>query len=145
MPPGPLGLLVATAPVDEADLLLGHKTTWRARYDKAIAAAVRQGAFDMLFHNRAGRVTEGARSNIFLKLDGTWVTPPLSAGLLPGVLLDDPAWGAREAPVTLADLDRAEAIRVCNALRGVREARLVRGRGRHAQQEANASVSVNRP
>ncbi len=133
LPPGPLGLLIAPAPVDEDDPLLGHKTTWRARYDRAIAAATRQGAFDMLFHNRAGWVTEGARSNIFLKLDGTWVTPPLSAGVLPGVmrgvLLEDPAWGAREAPVTLADLDRAEAIRVCNALRGVREARVIRGVG----------------
>lgn len=133
LPPGPLGLLIAATPVDEADPLLGHKTTWRARYDRAIAAAIRQGAFDMLFHNRAGRITEGARSNLFLKLDGAWVTPPLSAGVLPGVmrgvLLDDPTWGAREAPITLADLDRAEAIRVCNALRGVREARLIRGPG----------------
>ncbi len=131
LPPGPLGLLIAPTPVDEADPLLGHKTTWRARYDRAIAAASSQGAFDMLFHNRAGRVTEGARSNIFLKIDGAWVTPPLSAGVLPGVmrgvLLDDPAWGAREAPITLADLDRVEAIRVCNALRGVRAARLIGG------------------
>ncbi len=131
LPDGPLGLLVAPAPVDAADPLLGHKTTWRARYDRAIAVAVRRGAFDTLFYNQAGLVTEGGRSNIFLKLDGTWVTPPLSAGVLPGVmrsvLLDDPAWGAREAPVTLADLDRAEAIRVSNALRGVRAARLIEG------------------
>jgi para-aminobenzoate synthetase / 4-amino-4-deoxychorismate lyase len=86
LPAGQLGLLVAPAPVDEADLLLGHKTTSGAHYDRAIAAAIRQGAFDMLFHNRAGRITEGARSNLFLKLDGAWVTPPLSAGVLPGVM-----------------------------------------------------------
>lgn len=130
LPPGPLGLLVAPAPFDAADPLLAHKTTRRAAYDRAIAEAVRLGAFDTLFYNQTGLVTEGGRSNIFLKLDGAWVTPPLSAGVLPGVmrgvLLDDPAWAAREAPVTLADLDRAEAIRVCNALRGVREARLIR-------------------
>ncbi len=143
LPDGPLGLLVAPVPVDAADPLLGHKTTWRARYDTAIAEAGRQGAFDMLFYNHDGLVTEGGRSNIFLKLDGTWVTPPLSAGLLPGVmrsvLLDDPAWGAREAPITLADLDRAEEIRVCNALRGVRTAWLIEGPCHQGRQNANPS------
>ena len=35
-----------------------------------------------------------------------------------GVLLDDPAWNAREAPLTLDDLRRADRIVLCNALRG---------------------------
>ena len=129
LPPGPVGLLIAREPMDEADPLLGHKTSRRARYDAAIATAVGQGAFDMLFCNRQGLVTEGGRSNLFVRLDGAWLTPPLSAGLLPGVLrgliLEDPAWKAREAPLTLADLRRADQIRVCNALRGLIEARLL--------------------
>jgi len=49
-------------------------------------------------------------------------TPPLSSGLLPGVmravLLDDPAWNAVERPLTRDDLRRAEAVCACNALRG---------------------------
>ena len=41
------------------------------------------------------------------------------------VLLDDPAWSAAEAPLRLPDLQRAERIVVCNALRGAREAQLI--------------------
>jgi len=103
-------------------LFVGHKTTMRAAYDTAVADAIRQGAFDRLFVNHDGQITEGGRSNIFALIDGEWMTPPVSAGLLPGVmrsvLLDDPAWRVREAPLTLADLRRADRIVLCNALRG---------------------------
>jgi para-aminobenzoate synthetase/4-amino-4-deoxychorismate lyase len=37
-------------------------------------------------------------------------------------LLDDPAWQATEATVTLADLRAAEEIVMCNALRGTMRA-----------------------
>ena len=108
--------------VPHLSAFIHHKTTLRHSYDQAIAKATQQGAFDMLFFNAAGQITEGARSNVFALIKGQWLTPPVSAGLLPGVmrsvLLDDPAWAAREAPLTLDDLRRADRIIVCNALRG---------------------------
>ena len=119
----PVRLLLAPDPMHAADLFLRHKTSVRQRYDAAWQSAAAQGAFDMLFVNQHGMLTEGGRSSIFLKLEGRWVTPPLTAGLLPGVmraaLLEDPAWDASERPLTLADLRAAEAVVVCNALRGV--------------------------
>ena len=113
----------APQPTIANDLFLRHKSTLRTRYDAAWRAAEAQGAFDMLFCNERGELTEGARSNLFIKLDGHWYTPPLSAGLLPGVmrsvLLADPAWVARERCLTLDDLRAAQEIVVCNSLRGV--------------------------
>ncbi|CAN7651955.1 aminodeoxychorismate synthase component I [Pseudoduganella sp. LjRoot289] len=110
------------AATNSGDLFLRHKTSLRARYDAAWRAAEAQGAFDTLFFNERGELTEGGRSNVFVQLDGRWVTPPLSCGLLPGVMraamLEDPAWHASEGVVTRAMLLRAEAIVVCNALRG---------------------------
>ena len=83
----------------------------------------------MLFFNERGELTEGGRSNVFVKLDGCWHTPPLSCGLLPGVqraaMLADPAWNAQETIITRAMLARAEAIVVCNALRGALPAKLI--------------------
>jgi len=80
------------------------------------------GAFDTLFFNERGELTEGGRSNVFVRIGGRWYTPPLSSGVLPGVmrgvLLDDPAWNAIECPLTRASLSRAQEIVVCNALRG---------------------------
>ncbi len=120
--PSTVRVLLAPEPTDEANLFLRYKTTVRARYDAAWRAAEERGAFDMLFHNRAGELTEGARSNVFVRLDGHWYTPPLSAGLLPGVmrsvLLADPVLKATERRLTLDDLRAAQQVMVCNALRG---------------------------
>ena len=124
----PLRLLIADAPMSSDDLFLRHKTTQRARYDLAWKSAEAQGAFDMLFCNQHGEVTEGARSNLFVQIDGRWYTPPLAAGVLPGVMraqiLEDPAWGASERTMTLQDVRAAQSLVVCNALRGVMPARL---------------------
>nr|WP_217345450.1 chorismate-binding protein [Noviherbaspirillum sp. L7-7A]MBV0879732.1 chorismate-binding protein [Noviherbaspirillum sp. L7-7A] len=127
--PQPVKVLLAPQPTASDALFLRHKTSLRERYDQAWRTAQEQGAFDMLFHNERGELTEGGRSNVFLLLDGHWLTPPLTAGVLPGVmrgvLLDDPAWGAREARLSMADLRRAEQVLVCNALRGALRARVV--------------------
>lgn len=124
----PVTVLLAAQAMRSDDLFLRHKTTLRQTYDAAWKAAEAQGAFDMLFHNEVGELTEGARSSLFIKLHGRWLTPPVTAGLLPGVmravLLDDPAWQAAEARITLADLRAAEEIVVCNALRGALRATL---------------------
>jgi para-aminobenzoate synthetase/4-amino-4-deoxychorismate lyase len=118
----PVRLLLADDPVDADDLFLRHKTSIRGRYDAAWKAAESVGAFDTLFFNRRGELTEGGRSNVFVRVKGRWYTPPLSAGVLPGVmrgvLLDDPAWNAIDVPITRATLLRAQEIVVCNALRG---------------------------
>ena len=33
-----------------------------------------------------GRVTEGAVSNFAFKIKGEWITPPITSGILPGVI-----------------------------------------------------------
>jgi para-aminobenzoate synthetase/4-amino-4-deoxychorismate lyase len=125
----PVTLLLADTRLPNADPLSAHKTTLRARYDDGVRAAERAGAFDSLFFGADGRLVEGGRSSVFVKIDGRWVTPPLSDGALPGVMralvLADPTWAASERSVTWDQLHRAEAIVVCNALRGVLRARLL--------------------
>ena len=128
LPPGGVTLLLHPQPLPPHDPLAAHKTTRRSHYDAGIRAAEREGAFDSLFFNSADELVEGGRSNVFLRLGGRWLTPPVSCGALPGiqrsVLLADPAWAASEARLTRADLLRAESIMVCNALRGALPARL---------------------
>ncbi|GAB2859875.1 bifunctional anthranilate synthase component I family protein/class IV aminotransferase [Pseudoduganella ginsengisoli] len=118
----PVRVLLASDTTRADDVFLRHKSSVRARYDAAWRAAEAQGAFDMLFFNERGELTEGGRSNVFVHIQGRWLTPPLACGLLPGimrsVLLDDPAWNAEEAVVTRAMLDQADEIVLCNALRG---------------------------
>ena len=123
----PVGVLLADDNTVSSELFLRHKSTLRERYDAAWKAAEAQGAFDQLFFNERGELTEGGRSNVFIKLGGRWVTPPLAAGLLPGVMraviLD--AWNAEERTVTRGMLADAEDIVLCNALRGALRAKIL--------------------
>jgi len=110
--------------MQSSNLLLAHKVNKRTLYDLAWKNAVALGGFDAIFLNEEGFVTEGGRSSIFIQPKGSnqWLTPPLSAGILPGVmrqsLLDDPQWDTHQATFTAADLVDADRILVCNALRG---------------------------
>ena len=112
------------AVMQSSNVLLAHKVNQRTLYDLAWKNAVALGGFDAVFLNEHGLVTEGGRSSIFIQPKGSnqWLTPPLSAGVLPGVmrqsLLDDPQWNAQQATLTVADLVNADRILVCNALRG---------------------------
>ncbi|WP_454742240.1 aminodeoxychorismate synthase component I [Cupriavidus necator] len=135
MPAGPIRIDIATEPLPDADPLRRHKTSARAVFDAGWQAAERAGGFDRLFFNTRGELLEGGRSSVFIRIDGRWLTPPLSADILPGVMravvleeggaaLGAPAETIEEAVVTRAMLARAEAIVVVNALRGVLPATL---------------------
>ena len=128
-PHEPVPVMLTDDVIDSHAWPLQHKTTLRAPYDRSLVRAQALEVFDLLHVNRRGEVTEGARTNVFVRIDGVWLTPALTCGVLPGimrsVLLADPAWAAREAVLTPADLSRAQDIVVCNALRGILRARLV--------------------
>jgi para-aminobenzoate synthetase/4-amino-4-deoxychorismate lyase len=122
----------AGVPADEASLL-GHKTSRRSAYDAAIQVAEVAGAFDLLFFDADDRLTEGGRSNVFVRLDGRWFTPPARGQILPGVMRAAVLAGAPgcvlsplpvEREISRAELLRAEAVAVCNSLRGLVPVRL---------------------
>ncbi len=123
-----VSLRVAAHRLPNDQPLSAHKTTLRQHYDDGVRAAERVGAFDSLFFTEDGRLVEGGRSSVFLKRGGAWYTPPVTDGALPGVMrglvLADPSWRATERSLSAEDLSRAEAVMVCNALRGTLSARL---------------------
>jgi para-aminobenzoate synthetase/4-amino-4-deoxychorismate lyase len=125
--PGPIlwasDLLATDTTMLSTDKLLGHKVTRRKLYDQAWLAAEKLGSFDALFINEKGFVTEGGRSNVFIKKDDRWLTPPLASGCLPGVmrseLLSDTKYQAVEQNITRAEVLSAEEVIFTNALRGI--------------------------
>ena len=104
------------------NVLLRHKVSSRKLYDQAWTLAEGLGGFDALFINEQGFVTEGGRSSIFIKSGDRGLTPPVTAGILPGVMrsiiLNDPKWNAHEANLTIDDVRNAKEIMLSNALRG---------------------------
>ena len=127
-PDEPVQVALAPLPVSPQDFRLRHKTSDRAFYEEARAAS---GAFELVFINPEGFLTEGSFTNVFVERDGVLLTPPLGRGLLPGILrgrlLDEGR--AKEADLTEADL--AGGFLIGNSLRGLVRARL-RSRGAEA-------------
>lgn len=130
LPGEAVGVALADTRLPVADPLRRHKLSARATFDNGWQAAERAGGFDCLFFNTRDELLEGGRSSVFVKVDGQWMTPPLSADILPGVmravvleegdaLIDGPI---AEATVTREMVLRAEAIVIANALRGTMRA-----------------------
>lgn len=44
------------------------------------------GADEAIVINDKGRVCEGSVTNLLLQIDGEWITPPISDGVLPGIV-----------------------------------------------------------
>jgi para-aminobenzoate synthetase / 4-amino-4-deoxychorismate lyase len=115
---------VAAERTDARDRMLFHKTTQRRVYDEAFKAAVEAGFDEVLFLNLRGEVTEGAISNVFVEKEGRWLTPPVECGLLAGVYrrhLLETRGNVEERVLRLEDLRGADAVYICNAVRGVRK------------------------
>ncbi|NJD35834.1 MAG: bifunctional aminodeoxychorismate synthase component I/aminotransferase [Betaproteobacteria bacterium] len=118
---------VAASPVDSANPWLGHKTTRRGLYESL--AVAKEGIFDTLLHNERGELTEFARGNLVVELDGRLVTPPLACGLLPGVYRHVLLARKRvsEQIVKLSDLEHATALWFINSVRGAVAVQLDKG------------------
>lgn len=109
------------------DVFLRHKTTHRKLYESEYAKCRPDGFDEVIFLNERGEVTEGAISNMFIRRAGKLLTPPLSSGVLPGIFrryLLETDTASEEGVLTLQDLESAEAIYLCNSLRGLREVKL---------------------
>ena len=112
----PARVTVRPLPVDRDDFRLRYKTTDRRFYDHIRRE---EGAFETVFVDPDGMLTEGSRTNLFVERNGKLLTPPLSRGLLPGILraklIDEGR--AEEAELTPDDL--ADGFYVGNIVRGL--------------------------
>eukprot|EP00128_Syssomonas_multiformis_P007922 Colp12_sorted_trinity150504_noHs@6927 len=124
-------VVLDSEPTDADDVFLYHKTTHRKVYQDARerAGVGENGIFDVIMFNKDGDITECSIANIAMEViegngDVVWVTPPISAGLLPGVLREELlAQGLlRERPISVEELKAAaqagRRIKCFNSLRG---------------------------
>lgn len=70
--------------IDPENPLLYHKTTRRAVYNRA--RRENPGVDEVLLVNTGREAMEFTNGNIVVRRNGAWITPPLSCGLLPGVM-----------------------------------------------------------
>ena len=120
-PTGPVPVALRSLPVASNDFRLHHKTSDRSFWERG---RVSDGLFETLFVDADGFLTEGSFTSLFVDDGDVLLTPPLSRGLLPGVLrerlIDEGR--AREADLRVEDL--ADGFWIGNAVRGLIRARL---------------------
>ncbi|HEY0313143.1 MAG TPA: aminodeoxychorismate synthase component I [Allosphingosinicella sp.] len=120
-PEGSVEVALALLPVDPSDFRLRHKTSDRAFYD---APRETSGAFETLFVDAAGFITEGSFTNVFVKRDDMLLTPPLTRGLLPGILRERLLSEGRALEAELREDDLRDGFLIGNSLRGLMGAQL---------------------
>ncbi|HET9398019.1 MAG TPA: aminodeoxychorismate synthase component I [Sphingomicrobium sp.] len=117
----PVRVAVRPLPVEPSDFRLRYKTTDRRFLDLTRQQA---GEYETVFVDPDGHLTEGSRTSLFVDRDGKLLTPPLSRGLMPGILRTKliEEGKAEEAELTPADLEGG--FYVGNIVRGLIPAKL---------------------
>jgi 4-amino-4-deoxychorismate lyase len=127
LPPNPEVWQVAVSDqrLNSRDAWLRIKSSHRPVYER-VRAGLPAEVDEAILLNERGEVCEGTITSLFLRRGGRLLTPPLSCGLLPGVLRRSliKAGRAEEAQLMPDDLHDGE-IFMGNALRGLIPARLV--------------------
>ena len=123
---------VITQPKNTAVILSEHrinsmnrfryfKTTNRKLYEVEYEKHHRKKFQEVIFLNEKDEVVEGSRTNIFIRIGKTCMTPPLNSGALPGIyrnyfLQNHP--DAVEQKIDAADLVKADEVILTNAVQG---------------------------
>lgn len=136
-------------------LLQGAKTLSYAVNKAALREAARRGADDVIFTSCDGYVLEGPSSTLVARIDGAYVTPPTTLGILPGttqgdIFADLERRGAatRVGALSVADLETAGAMWLCSSTRGAAPIRSLDGRDitvdHRATDQINADLDARR-
>ena len=136
-PPHPATARVITGPFfrNERSPLAGLKTINYGDNVVALRLAREAGAEEALFANTRDELCEGTWSNVFVRIDGTWHTPPLSSGCLPGItrgvvigLFEEHGLPLSEATLSYASLDRVESAFLTSSLREIQPVAAIDGK-----------------
>lgn len=112
-PDAPVTVALAPRAAAPRDFRLAHKTSDRRIYPRIA------GAFETLYVDADGYLTEGSFTSIFVERDGVLLTPPVSRGLLPGVLRAELIETGRAVEADLRPADLERGFFIGNALRGL--------------------------
>lgn len=136
-PPHPPSARVITGPFfrNERSPLAGLKTINYGDNVVALAAAREAGADETLFANTRDELCEGTWSNVFVRIDGCWITPPLSSGCLPGITRHfvierfvEEGIPLAESTLSYAALDRVECGFLTSSLREIQPIAAIDGK-----------------
>lgn len=112
---------ISSITINSQNEFMYHKTTYRPWFYDSYQNFDKY--YDEIFFNEKGELTEGARNNIILQIEGKLYTPPVSCGLLDGIYKKNMK-NVTEKILYKSDLLNAEKIFCVNSVRGMVEVHL---------------------
>lgn len=100
-----------------------YKTTYRPWFYDSYQKIAKGEIYDEIFFNEKRELTEGARSNVILLINGKMYTPPVKCGLLKGIYRQQMK-NVEEKVLYKSDIERAQKIYCVNSVRGLVEVEL---------------------
>ena len=99
------------------NIFLYHKTTRRKVYESAKSTVT--NCDDVLLMNERGEITESTIANLVVEIDGMFITPPVSSGLLAGTFRGALLYQGEicEGIVTDDMIRKADAVWLINSVR----------------------------
>jgi len=84
-----------------------------------IEAAKNEGFHDSILFNLQNEITETAVANLVLLIDGEWCTPPITAGILPGVMraIAIEECGVKVRTIHISEIPEVESAFMLSSLR----------------------------
>ena len=121
----PVLLALDLEPIDSRNPRIFHKTSDRRSF--TVRSERHPECDDVLLINRRGQVTESTIANVVFRIDEQWVTPPVTDGLLAGVMRNRLVASGmlEERSVSIREALDAEVVALVSSVHGWRPALLV--------------------
>lgn len=115
----PARVTIIDSPFDEDDPMVGIKALPYTQNIAFLESVQLAGFDDGIRLNKKGLVCESAVANILLRINGTWCTPNLASGCLPGIMreLMIEWFGVHEWAIEVDDLAQADAMFLLSSLK----------------------------
>ena len=118
--------VVSNLTIDSKDLMRQHKTTLRRQFEADLLRQQNRNRdvniYDTIYKNEIGNFAEGSYNTLYIEMEkGPLITPPLAAGVLPGILrqaLID-SGEAITAEISEEMLHNAKQVWLGNSVRGL--------------------------
>jgi branched-chain amino acid aminotransferase len=112
-------IMVGRHHIDQQSSSRKHKAFPYSDNLELLALAKSNGFDEFVLIDSLGRVTEGAVTNFTFRIRGEWITPPITSGILPGVIralaISECAVSVRE--ISEQDLDECDAAFAMSSLK----------------------------
>ncbi|MCH6574679.1 MAG: aminodeoxychorismate synthase component I [Bacteroidetes bacterium] len=119
--PKMLKVIISEKHINSENTFQYFKTTSRMLYENEITRYRKDDFFDVIFFNEKKELAEGAITNIFVRKEDVWFTPPVTSGILAGIYRNyfiNTNENVKETIITINDLLTADEVKLVNSVRG---------------------------